>query len=91
MPDPCLFPIFVRQGKSRTRHKVGYINGSGQTIIDPLFSDGTSFNEGLAAVKVGKFWGVIDGNGSFIIQPRLPDFCRFNEGLAPLSMRKSKG
>jgi hypothetical protein len=48
-----LFPIYVRQGKSRTRYKVGYINASGAVVIDPTFDDGTRYYEGQAPVKVG--------------------------------------
>jgi len=33
--DVMLFPIFVRQGRSRTRFKVGYINQTGDVVIDP--------------------------------------------------------
>src|ERR1700733_11451945 len=90
MADPWRFPIFVRQGKSRTRCKVGYVDRDGRTVIDPVFSDGTGFSEGLAAVKVGKLWGVIDTTGRFVIPPNLPDFCGFHNGLARLSMRKGK-
>ena len=90
MADRCLFPFFLRQGKSRTRCKVGYMDRDGRTVIDPVFSDGTGFSEGFAAVKVGKSWGVIDVTGSFVIPANLPDFCYFHDGLARLSMKKGK-
>jgi hypothetical protein len=85
-----MFPIFVRQGKSGTRFKVGYINQEGQVVIDPIFDEGTRFYEGLAAVKVRNRWGVVDGSGDFVIQPTLWNWCRFRDGLASLASRDGK-
>lgn len=91
LQDSDLFPIFVRQGKSRTRNKVGYINRAGKTVIDPVFEDGTGFHEGLAAVKVGRVWGAINPAGEFVIRPTLPDSCRFSEGFASVFTKKGWG
>ena len=77
-----LFPIYVRQGKSRTRYKVGYINSTGATVIDPVFDDGTRFYEGLASVKVGRRWGFTDASGNLVIPPTLASWWRFHEGLS---------
>lgn len=77
-----LFPIYVRQGKSRTRYKVGYINSTGAMVVDPVFDDGTRFYEGLASVKVGRRWGFIDASGNFAIPPTLASWGRFHEGLS---------
>jgi len=85
-----LFPIFVRQGKSRTRFKVGYINNKGQVVIDPIFDEGTRFYEGLAAVKVKGRWGVINASGNFVIQLALWNWCRFRDSLASLATRNGK-
>jgi hypothetical protein len=86
-----LFPIFVSQGKSRTRYKVGYINREGKLVIAPIFNQGTLFSEETASVQVkGGRWGVIDTNGNFVIQPELWSWCRFRDGLAPLAARNGK-
>jgi hypothetical protein len=86
-----LFPIFVPQGKSKTRYRVGYIDHEGKLVIDPVFNQGTLFAEGTAAVQVnGGRWGVIDASGSFVIQPELWNWCRFQDGLAPLATKKGK-
>jgi hypothetical protein len=85
-----LFPIYVRQGKSPTRYKVGYINSAGATVIDPVFDDGTRFYEGLASVKVGPRWGFINVSGSFAIPATWEDCGRFHEGLSRISVRKGK-
>lgn len=88
--DSVLFPLFVRQGKSRTRFKVGYMNRLGETVIAAIFDDGTRFSEGLAAVRVKSHWGVINASGNFIIQPKLWNWCRFRDGLASLAARNGK-
>jgi WG repeat protein len=85
--DP--FPIYVRQGRSRTRYKVGYINGVGVIVIEPIFDDGARFYEGLAAVKVGRLWGFIDASGDFVIPPTLSGWGRFREGLSITSVGKT--
>lgn len=82
-----LFPIFVRQGRSRTRFKVGYINHSGNVVIEPLFDEGTNFYEGLASVKIRNRWGVINSDGEFVIQPAARSWCRFRDGLASVSVK----
>ncbi|MGB6193357.1 MAG: WG repeat-containing protein [Terracidiphilus sp.] len=91
MDIPQLFPIFVPQGKSKTRYRVGYIDCQGKLVIDPLFNKGTMFVDGTASVQVesGR-WGVIDSNGNFLIQPELPNWCRFQDGIAPLATKKGK-
>jgi hypothetical protein len=86
-----LFPIFVRQGKSRTRFKVGYINQTGNVVIDPKYDEGTNFYEGLASVKVGNRWGIINFAGDFLIQPSTWGWCRFREGLASISVKGKWG
>jgi hypothetical protein len=83
-----LFPIYVRQGKSRTRYKVGYIDATGAVVIDPIFDDGTRFYEGLASVKVGCHWGFIDASGHFVIPPTLAGWGRFREGLSTTASGK---
>lgn len=89
--DSFLFPIFVRQGNSKTRAKVGYINREGRLVIDPVYDQGTRFYEGLAAVALRGRWGIIDTNGSFVIEPNLTNWCRFSDGLASLSKKDKWG
>ena len=88
--NSVLFPVFVRQGTSRTRFKVGYINRLGETVVAANFDDGTRFYEGLAAVRVKSRWGVINTRGEFALQPTLRNWCRFREGLASLATRNGK-
>ncbi len=83
-----LFPIYVRQGKSGTRYKVGYINCDGAVVIDPVFDDGTRFHEELASVRVGRRWGFINTSGNFVIPPTLAGWGRFREGLSATPVGK---
>jgi hypothetical protein len=91
MTDTTLYPIFVRQGRSKTRFKVGYINQRGEVVIDPIFDYATRFYEGLAAVEVRNRWGVINASGEFTIQPQSWGWCRFRDGLASISVRGKWG
>ena len=52
MDKPGLYPIFVRQRKSKNRYKTDCMDGRGETVIAPTFDDGVDFSEGLAAVRV---------------------------------------
>ena len=85
--DSKRFPIFVRQGKSKARFKVGYIDGEGHTVIDAIFDEGTRFYEGLASVRVKRLWGVINANGEFVIQPTTQSWCHFQSGVASISVK----
>jgi hypothetical protein len=82
-----LFPIFVRQGKSSSRFKVGYIDREGHVVIDAVFDEGTRFYEGLASVRVKRLWGTINANGEFAIQPAPWSWCRFEGGVASISVK----
>ncbi len=87
MNPTSLFPIFVRQGRSRSRFKVGYIDKQGQVVIDPIFDEGTRFCEGVAAVAVKNRWGIINANGAFVVQPAWWGIGRFRGGLANVSVK----
>ena len=50
------------------RGRNGYINKSGQTVIEPRFYPmAKPFHEGLAAVEVDRKWGFINKSGEFAI------------------------
>lgn len=87
MTRPHLFPSFTRQGRSRTRFKVGYIDNKGVVVIDPVFDEGTRFYEGLASVAVGNRWGVINTSGEFVIPLASWGWCRFSDGLANIPVK----
>ncbi|MEC4113298.1 WG repeat-containing protein [Myroides pelagicus] len=67
--------------------KVGFINKSGEVVIDPVYSNGKSFSDGLAAVTYsGKMWGYIDSSGKFVIDPIFKRANDFVGGMAIVSM-----
>ena len=80
-------------------YRYGYINESGQIIINPMFENASNFSEGMAAVcqgigcyyhfdkvkEQGK-WGFIDQSGNMIVAPQFDATGSFHEGLASVSV-----
>lgn len=71
--------------------KYGFIDRTGETVIEPNYDLTFHFSEGLAAVMVRGKWGYIDTTGKMVIQPmplkRAEDF---HHGLAFVSTRDGK-
>lgn len=85
---PSLFPIL--QGG-----KIGYINRTGEVIIQPQFKTHplfAFFSEGFASacIESGKC-GYIDETGKFIINPQFTIAMRFSEGLAAVVIDNKLG
>jgi hypothetical protein len=60
-----LYPIITQD------RKWGYIDKSGNVVIQPQFADARFFSEGLACVTPdGKKYGYIDKTGQFVITPQ---------------------
>src|SRR5260370_19193623 len=84
---PILLPVKVSG-------KWGYVNGSGQLVINPQFDYAEEFHEGRALVCLGKpcdwwvespgdsVWGFIDTSGKVVVTPQYPSASAFSEGLA---------
>jgi hypothetical protein len=62
--------------------KWGFVNKSGDWIINNQYEEAYYFSEGLAAVKYFGVWGFIDRHGSWVIQPAYRNAKPFREGLA---------
>src|SRR5664279_5183878 len=71
---PNLYPV-VAGGRW------GYVNKSGETVINPQFDRAELFAEGLAPVKMGR-WGYVDAAGKVVINPQFDRAEVFSEGLA---------
>jgi tetratricopeptide (TPR) repeat protein len=62
----------------------GFINTSGELVIDYQFEDALSFGQHLAAVKIGEFWGYISIYGNIAIEPEYLQAKNFSSGSAPV-------
>jgi len=62
--------------------KYGYINQTGNFIIQPQFEDADSFSEGLAAVRINGKYGYIDKTGQILIEPQFDHATEFMAGAA---------
>jgi hypothetical protein len=83
--SPILFPIFVRQGRSLTKYKAGYMNRLGEVVVEPIYDAAYPFSDGLASVRVGEKWGAIDNKGNLVIEPFSGKSLEFLEGRAEFS------
>ena len=87
---PILLPVKVSG-------KWGYVNGSGQLVINPQFDEAEEFYEGRARICLGKdcdiwnistnkgtdyLWGFINTSGKVVITPQYQFETLFHEGLA---------
>lgn len=68
--------------------KWGFVDRSGEMVIEPQFDMVFSFSEGLAPVQVDGKWGYIDRTGEFAVEPRFESEFGFPfpEGLAALKI-----
>lgn len=89
-------PNFCALGDQRSpqgRPLIGFMDGHGQWLGRPAWSDILLFNEGRAAVQdpVSKLWGFIDAQGTEIIPPAYLDSNFFNCGLAIVEPASNPG
>ena len=81
-----LYPIVTQD------RKWGYIDKTGNVVIQPQFADARFFSEGLACVTLdGKKYGYIDKTGQFVITPQYDGALSFSEGLAAVLVDKKVG
>ena len=61
----------------------GYVDRSGEWVIEPQFSNAYDFQDGIARVYEASdgSYGYIDSNGKWIIEPQYLDAGDFSEGL----------
>src|SRR5690242_16534941 len=69
-----LYPVLVGD-------RWGYIDKSGNIVINPQFERAGTFSSGLAAVRLGK-WGYVDQSGKLVINPQFDEATAFQGGLA---------
>src|ERR1035437_6141315 len=78
-----LFPVVVGG-------RWGFVNQSGETVINPQFDRAEVFAEGLAPVKMGR-WGYVDPAGKVAINPQFDRADQFSEGLAAVKLGGGPG
>lgn len=78
---------------ARKDGKSGYINSSGQIIIDFIFDffGNRRFSEGLASVEINGKAGFIDTNGNMVINPKFDMAMPFSEGFAYVEFQNKRG
>jgi hypothetical protein len=66
--------------------RIGFIDKTGQVIVNPKYSACRDFSEGLAAVRNGLWqsglWGFIDRTGQVVVPYHFADVGAFHDGLA---------
>jgi len=73
-----LYPVVVNG-------RWGFVNKSGETVINPQFDHAGGFMEGLAPVRMGR-WGYVDGSGKIAVVPQFDKADVFSEGLAAIKL-----
>jgi hypothetical protein len=64
----------------------GFVNETGETVIEPQYDSVEQFSEGLACVRLGMKKGFIDKQGNIVIKPQYDNARPFSEGLAPVRL-----
>ena len=76
--ETVLYPVVVND-------RWGFINKSGETVINPQFDKADVFAEGLAPVRMGR-WGYVDASGKVVINPQFDKADVFSDGLAAVKL-----
>ncbi len=89
IPSPqeeLLFPILQN-------NKWGFINSSGQVVIEPKFDTVDRFSENRAPFGSGSNgkWGFIDSTGQVVVEPRFDNAYPFFGGRATVKVGKRSG
>jgi len=82
--------VAVSRDEKTKRDKYSFLNKQGKRVTEKSFDNMSSFSEGLAIVKVGKFSGFINTKGKLVIPIQLLSAGGFSEGLAYVYNRFGK-
>lgn len=78
------FPIPVRISR---KDMAGYVDKTGEYVIQPQFNMARPFVNGYAVVAVGRAMGYINKEGNFLIEPKFYRANYFQDGLARVTLR----
>lgn len=94
----CEKSVFHNNGEALLTYeqngRFGYINRSGEIVLEAKYLDADLFYEGLAAVEdpITRSYGFIDTKGIYIVPPLYHKVGRFLDGSAPVKKNNtSKG
>ncbi len=60
----------------------GFINTSGEYLLEPTYDSVKAYNDGLAAIRKNGLWGYINTEGSFVIENKYKNAYNFEDGFA---------
>lgn len=84
--------MVFEHSKTESASKYGFIDQSGQVVIQPIFDFASHFSHGLAGACLKKKCGFINKQGMFQIEGPFDDLSSFNdEGLAMVGINGRKG
>ena len=91
--EPNTLQLLARDTPSLTTPPInaGYIDKTGNIVIDFQFDRAKDFSEGMAAIKKDNKWGYIDKTGNIIIEPQFSIARPFSQGLAGVGINGKQG
>jgi len=85
--ETLLYPIHIMEDGI---YYFGFMNRSGEVVIDFQYTEVSTFSEGLAAVAIGFHpdirFGFINASGEMVIEPQFPSVSDFHDGRANVSV-----
>jgi hypothetical protein len=82
-PEPELWPVQIGT-------KVGFIDAGGSMVLQPQWSNGRPFAQGLGAVSSHQAWFFIDRAGKTVIPGPFTEVRSFSEGYAAVRNERSQ-
>lgn len=76
-PIAELRPLF-----SETNNRWGYVNKTGQWIVQPQYEAAGNFKDDVAFILLNNRWGIINQTGKILVEPQFELIEEFSEGLA---------
>jgi hypothetical protein len=70
------------QPKKSASGLFGYVDNSGNFIIEPLFEQASPFDNGIARVRQHGLWGIINEKGNFLLKPKYIELQSFKNQTA---------
>lgn len=70
--------------------KIGYLDTTGQMVIEPRFDEVRDFQSGRAAVNINGLWGYIEPSGKWVVEPKYLGAWSFSEGLARVQSAETR-